>query len=466
MRSNKRFREFYIVGKGNQTLQVVDNLSKAGTGVNMMDGQIGVINVDGSNATYKYGDFIPAGTTANDVPEIAILQGTPNSINNSGIVGWFNQDKGNTEIVHLRASDIHSFSSNLCTPATRSAVLLTNFTQPITNDTNYHVYDHLRSGRKDKEFGRAGDQNIVGYSCPTIEDFTDPLDHLLQHLLYKYNVMSKAVNGVTQPSWAVPQYTQNHGLGFGINLAGGAGVALGTIALGTVIPIQNFDGTVYEYVADKCFIQTVYEWTQAGTGITAASTIELIDLTTAGDAAKIDAMVFMGLDHDLAAAYDDIYGVKVRIEMNLGGGFLKDKAIVNQKVSDAYDNLYSGRVNKIRFDRRAYQQTGNDQLADFSDTLVPQLHYIDPEKDYTVYTIEAQNIQLTLTDPQEHNVRIWILLECIDDSDTATGATGITPETLDVATVADLNAVLGVWLESIMPKISLLGDATPGALFV
>lgn len=183
-----------------------------------------------------------------------------------------------------------------------------------------------------------------------------------------------------------------------------------------------------------------------------------------GSDAGADAIVFMGLDHELAAAYDDIPHVKVKVEVE-AGQYFTESVLTKEVLAKPVEDNGSGRNFKIWYDRAAFAQTGSQQLTGFADDLLLAPNYIDQTKKYTAYIIDTQDVQNTLTVDVRHQKRIIILLPSALADNTVDAETGFTMETSDSTTVTDLENVLGAWLKAANSH-PVLGDATPSTYFV
>ena len=199
-------------------------------------------------------------------------------------------------------------------------------------------------------------------------------------------------------------------------------------------------------------------YTDSGSGV--AATVSGATLS-GGDATNVDAMVIMGLNHDRAAAYDDIYADKVNVEhTEFGRGFDADASLNKLTGSHPGEAFGSNRLMTIRYDERGFAQTGSQQLTGHQDEVLRAPSYIDSSTDYTVCVIDGittgeQGIQ--------HQYRVFILVPGTDDSASATAAGGITVTTSATNTKANINNILQPWILS-NTGVSLHADSTTTAL--
>ena len=214
----------------------------------------------------------------------------------------------------IHRDTIRSVTTTSYRPGANSSEVITGFTAPVAA-TEYISWVYLYSVRNDRDWSDNDEVFSVTYQAPTsFTGITDPTDHMLQYFLNDLNSRSKIAGNSYESA-------NKNVVGFAIDIDGGStGQALGTIAVGTVIPVIVIDGVTYNYVADLDFVRTVGHWIN-DSSLTATSEIIPIDITTAGNAANTDAIVVMGLDYDLAAYTDDIEQVKTTVRTNLGNNF-------------------------------------------------------------------------------------------------------------------------------------------------
>lgn len=417
-RSNMPHLEYIFVPTGNQALKVTGTLSTTSNSVNIANGQLGVMV-----ATHKanlpgltWGDWMPASTSCLDVDAIKIISGTSYSSNTSVIDGWDIKRPFNESPVIHRDS-VRAFSARLATTPTFHSDLFWNFDATVAADlTQYKMYIEMRSVRNDRDYGRNVDTLPITFQSPeysSLAAITDTRAHLLANLIHKVNLQSQAVS--TSPKFA--SRGNKPVIAFAIDISGGSGVALGTIECGDTIPVivtsRNGVTLTNNYIADAAFVETVADWlTTSGTPLTAASTIELVNISTAGTAGTpaIDAMVVMGLDQEVAQAYDDIYSTKVRTDVELADGLRIDPLFSNLQLSAAFDGGTSGRQWRIRYDTRGFGGQYNLQLTGHLDNVIPIPTGIDETLDYSAFILDIYDVEDRLTTSQQTQKRIIIIM--------------------------------------------------------
>lgn len=287
-RINEKYREVFIVGTGNQTGATTGNISGATAAVNIASGQIGVIAATNDQAHLAAGAFLsatnnPAGAAANtaqDVPAIQIVQGTPNSADTSQLVGWFNEDPSFVRSGVIRAGSVRSFTAQLYALPVLSSVQFSGLTDAqVSSVKDYGVYTELRSRRNDRDFGANVEQVPVTFTTPdyTVTTVDSEVDHLITNLVYGINQQSRL--------WKDAYSRGNRNLvALAINTGGGNGTALGTVALGDAIPFaKTSNDTTLSITVDRPLLNTLAEIIDNSAEITTTSTVEVVDLDTAGN---------------------------------------------------------------------------------------------------------------------------------------------------------------------------------------
>lgn len=467
MRNNKPHQEFVLVAEG--AMKLAGSLYGTGNTVNLTPNQIGIVSADAFSTVKTPNQFLAGGETAAQVKKIKIVGGSSVSANTSKNNGRFRgyQTPPYWRSPVIEAGSVVSVSANVNPVGTYSAVAYTGF-PTVTASTDYFVFPMLRSVLNDKYFTHNADFDTVDFTTPSdITGIVDTQDYLLQNLLHKFNLNSIELQELTSNV----TFGSKEMLGLAIDINGASGgVTLGSIALGTSIPVMTYNGATYSYVADADFIQTANQWI-ASAVYTAASTIIPIDITTAGAAANTDSIVLMGLSHETPLAHNDVYSAKVSITAELGGGFIDEnnaRLYTVTPLSQAAEDQGKGQLFKIRYDDRAFG-THNLSLAGHSDVLLTAPTALDLSVDYTCQIIDLYNDDVaTDNGKMSHQTRIWILSPRATDAATTTATAGVTSTTRDAATlIVNLNATLGAWINSdTKSNPEFLGASTTAAPFV
>jgi hypothetical protein len=428
-KTNKPHVEYIFVPTGNQAMKKTGVLNTSGSSYNIARGQLGLISMDKNSSVRTPGTYLQAGDTAADVAAVQLVMGTSYSSNFATSDPWGIKPALLRSPI-IKGDKVRSFSGRLAKVGLRSAIYFDGL-GTAKDLTTYKGWVEVRSRRNDRDYGNAVMTIPMTFDTPDYTNtatLTQPTAHLVQNMLAKLNEQSKALS--TSPSWmAKGNYPV---IGFAIDVSGGSGTALGAIDCGTSINVMTTvrNGVSYtaSYVADADFVATIQEWI-ANTNLTAASTIEVINTTTAGTAATpaVDAMVIMGLDQDLSIATDTIAETKTKVEVELGDGFTTgttpsgaDKVIASR----AFEGYGDGRVWRIRYQDRAFAQRYNLEVTGHKDNFIDiPLENLDETKTYSVYTIDIWEEEDTLTHTGLAQKRIVILLEsqcdCVSAEDMA-----------------------------------------------
>jgi len=469
-RTHKPYQEYFLVAKGNQGLPTDNGDFITGNAVNLGDGQIGILDVK-TNKLVKGSDV----TVAN-YPAIKLVAGTPTSADFSKNYGWHvGEVKPFLETPIIDGSHtVQSVTASLTPVQSNSAVYIDGVSVPVASTAtvkqNYAVNILFRSVRKDRDYGNNIDKLITSYDTPlTLVGSTDAekKSYVLAKLIGRINAQSKLNN--LQPQWANIA-AKKHVIALGINLDGtGTGTAITGIKTGDSINVMSTTNGTLAITVTAGMVQTLHNFIQkelivSGAAYPLAEIITVdVDTVNGGD---IDGILLVALDHDLAVAYDDIYGVKPTIDVTVGGF----TTYTTTTVSSAVEPGGSGRLFKIAFDERAFAQYGNHQLTGFADELIKTPSYIDETKSYSAYIIDLYNKDEKFDDSIHHQTRIWILLETTLNTSTATADAGIIPTITETTLVTDLNTALGPWLNGLTPGYSAnntgIGAGVAGTLTI
>jgi len=469
-RTHKPYQEYFLVAKGNQGLPTDNGDFITGNAVNLGDGQIGILDVK-TNKLVKGSDV----TVAN-YPAIKLVAGTPTSADFSKNYGWHvGEVKPFLETPIIDGSHtVQSVTASLTPVQSNSAVYIDGVSVPVASTAtvkqNYAVNILFRSVRKDRDYGNNIDKLITSYETPlTLVGSTDAekKSYVLAKLIGRINAQSKLNN--LQPQWANIA-AKKHVVALGINLDGtGTGTAIAGIKTGDSINVMSTTNGTLAITVTAGMVQTLHNFIQkelivSGAAYPLAEIITVdVDTVNGGD---IDGILLVALDHDLAVAYDDIYGVKPTIDVTVGGF----TTYTTTTVSSAIEPGGSGRLFKIAFDERAFAQYGNHQLTGFADELIKTPSYIDETKSYSAYIIDLYNKDEKFDDSIHHQTRIWILLETTLNTSTATADAGIIPTITETTLVTDLNTALGPWLNGLTPGYSAnntgIGAGVAGTLTI
>lgn len=131
---------------------------------------------------------------------------------------------------------------------------------------------------------------------------------------------------------------------------------MGNITAGVGFPAIVSNGSNVNFIPNADFVQTITNIIIANGspyGIDADTTIELVNLSTAGAADVAQGILLVTLDHKLAAARDEIAQVKVRMNVGLEYGFNSGTSTTKVNLSKPYEGEGKARVWQLEFDKRA-----------------------------------------------------------------------------------------------------------------
>lgn len=427
----------------------VGDLVGSGTALNIADQQLGVISVD-HNGEDPYGNFLSDGRTVNEVNAVQLVQGTPKSgaINTVDLFHYGHRSSVKTG--KIEADKILSVATYKYTPG-RNAIKRVHTIGTPAASTDYVAYLQIESARRDRDFG--SNRDILTATCTTPASATSQLDYLLQNLAAKWNTESTLLDG-NRPIVVL-----------GIKRAGGAGTQIGPLTSSDTVPFMTWNGQTYSLSMTTEIISALQTGYAADNSI-ANSTVEVIDLSTAGAAAKVDELFVIGLDEATAVVDDNIPERKTRLRVTLDEDLTH--TVIN--LSKPLEAVNTGRKLKLRYDDKAGLQIFNMQNHPHGEYFVIPPSYITESSNYTVTFIEYVGEDLHISGVQDSpKLAVIVLPAAISNPNGDVDGTPFTVTTTATNTVAGLNSSLGAWLKSASNTynaIKYLGAATKDAPFV
>ena len=426
---------------------------------NILNGQIGIVCDTHTSSTRKYNEYLNTTDDAVKVDEIRIVQGTPNSADISKVAPLPYGHKEAIKSFKVKAKNGILYTAKVAKASSNDAWVIggpTTGAIQAVSDSDYKLNLQFISKRNDRDFSISGNENLsVSYSTPDYVTLAtaEPLDHLVKNLVYNSNLNSYGLR------FNIPSFVRRGNknfVSFAINFAGGSGVALSSITAGTPFPVLVSNGQNINFIPDADFVKTIANIIANGAsyGVTGASTIELVDLTTAGTADEAQGILLVSLDHQLAAARDEIPQVKVRLNVGLEYGF---NGVNTTKVnlSKPYEGEGKGRVWQLEYNNRARLNVFTQQNRMYGEYFLEVPSYIDETLHYTAYIIEHKDeYQVAYSHDSEYFHRLIILVPCTESSP------GVFVS--DATVVSGLNTYLGQWLTSVR-TLGKLETSTPPA---
>lgn len=391
---------------------------------NILDGQLGIVCDTHNSATRDFNEYLDTTDDAVKVDEIRIVQGTPKSADISTVANLPYGDKELVKSMKIKAKNGIMFTAKVAKASSNDAWVIGADgagTISAVGDSDYKLHLQFLSKRNDRDFSVQGNENFtVSYSTP---DYTtlataEPLDHLVQNLVYSANLNSYALR-YNMPF--VKRGNKNF-VAFAINFAGGSGTKLGDIVPGTGFPAIVSNGSNVNFIPDGDFVQTITNIIANGSsyGVDGDTTIELVDLSTAGAADVAQGILLVALDHKLAAARDEIAQVKVRMNVGLEYGF-NGVSTTKVNLSKPYEGEGKARVWQLEFDKRARLNIFTQQNRMYGEYFLQPPTYIDATKDYTAYIIESKDeYSVAYSHDSEYFHRLIILVPVTEQPEVRT----------------------------------------------
>lgn len=481
-RTNKLPMTSILVMTGDKVMPT-GTFTTATTALNLQSGQLGALSMDPNSVVRTYGEYLRSGDDSTEVQAIKLVQGTPASAQTQTADIWEVGDKGFVESGIIRKGNIRSVMVKKARFATLGAQAITGFPTP-TDVGNYNAYLNLKSVRYEKEYGITNPNSM--YSAVPLTNFTaagitQPLDWVLQRIAVNFNSQSKLVTTGQRKG-------NKNFVVLGVKVAGGSGQALGTITPTSSFNFETVNGSTQSMASSVELVQALAQLVQ-DSALTTSSTIEVLDLSTAGAAAKIDALIVIGLPHSLAAYYDGVEQQMVTPYINFGGDFIS--GTTDPTVVTCYAQEGTGHTRKWDLYNRWRNQLNvhTKQVQPQDDWFSEGKSYIDLSKAfYASYEIDYFDTENTLTVQVTSPKKAILLFRCEPLSSftvnvanvvtrIAAGSTPVPFSTSDDAgtgtasavMVASVEAVLSAWLEHARTtgtNFKVGGDATAAGVYL
>ena len=395
---------------------------------NILDGQLGIVCDTHTSSTRAYNEFIDTADDAVKVDTIRVVQGTPASADISTIAPLPYADKAAVKSYKIQAKNGIMYTAKVAKSSSSDAWVIGGSLGAITpvSETDYKLHLQFISARNDKYFSVQGNENLsINFTTPdyTTLATTSPLDHLVQNLVYNADLNSYAMR-YNMPF--VRRGNKNF-VAFALKLAGGSGTKIGNIVAGVSFPAITSNGSTVSYIPNGDFVETIKNVIANGStsGVTANTTIELVDLSTAGAATKTDAILLVALDHTLAAARDEIVPVKVRLNVGLEYGFQSGVSAAKANLSKPFEGEGKARTWQLYFDNGARLNIFTQQSRMHTEYFLQAPSYIDATKDYTAYIIDSkEEYQVAYSHDSEYFHRTIILVPVTEQPEVKTLTVG------------------------------------------
>jgi hypothetical protein len=469
-RGNKRDVEDILVAKGvNNTVRMVTGVPVIdGTdNIPLADGQLGVMSMD-NYGTVTTNNFLAGGETGAQVKAIKVLQGTSASSNLASADPWQVGALPVVETGVISANMVRSAVIRKPRVEVYSGNVITDLSAPLSQ-TDYGIQVELESNQFDKTYG---DNTNLAKAMFFTPDFTavtvaDELSYTLTNVLTKLNRQSEFYTGIDGKLKGKDPF-----VAFAVrSTAGGAGIDIGTITVGTSIPFMTVNGVTSSVVATKGMVAGLAKLLKAQAddvaagkatlAITATSSIEVIDIANAATADNLDAVIIMGTEDT------DVLGVNtnpfktVDATADVTDGFRASVSLTKSFNEEAKGYNWD-LANRRRAQRAKHNLYSNTDYPSFN--VVEGYNAVEAIP-YTSIVIDYFDFEDTLTTKEYDPKQATILLPAAVDltEDVATVLAAYTADPADLFSViaasfdgaasavnftADVNAVLIAWLNS------------------
>lgn len=377
--NNRAAHESFLVATGDQavynTAGATNNISNPATGaIRLASGQLGLFS-DSLFGTVAMNVAISATPTKAEAPQFYIAQGTADSAapsQSSYTYPLFPRPYERTGTIDLN-TEIYATKQVYQAPTESTWVIGNASTGAITaaNNTTYGLTVAYTGRIMTEEINHMGRRFFVpSYTTPnyTALGTVNPVDHLVQNMVYQINRQSQVVASMNKG--AEPVYA------IALNLSGTGGTALGSLAAGYIPLVTTSTGT-------RGVTLTAAQVTNLQATLPSGCSVITIDLTTAGSAATTNAFAIVALDRKLA--YDDrVPQVKIGLAVGKRYGF--SSAVYCTQTGFAFEGQGVGRILDLE-----YKRTHQQRKYTLNHDVNPLIHFPSPvvtTATYTRYNIE------------------------------------------------------------------------------
>ena len=389
------------------------DLVNATTAFNIGDGEIACMSFDLDGAP-AMGTFLTAGTAPTSTNSaVKLIQGTPRSGAIHTVDPWEVGDPATVESDIIGFNSILDYTKTDASFGQLSAQVVTSL-GGVTAGKTYDAFIFLNSVRGDRDWSD-NDEPIYEQvdTALDLSQYTDATDFVFQSLIYKFNTRSKLAS--TSNSAAVRRGNKDY-IVLGINTTPGAGTAINTLAEGASVNIMSDNGVITSLTITNEIVTTFARLIDAG-DLVGTETIEVVDVATAGDAALVNGMVVLGLDHDLSVYFDDIAQVRVTATLNMGEQFIEEG--FTQATVNAVEAVGNGRRELIASRDRHQLTVHTRQNHPHGEFFSEGYQYIDSTAWYNQAIVSHYDYEETLTVRPRYQKRAVILWAAVP----ATGTT-------------------------------------------
>lgn len=462
--STTRSQTFLVLG-GDQAVQLSPNAGgkialddPSGDLVNIADKQLGVVVDKHTDVTLER-HFLVNNDTFTAVKSIRLIQGTPNSaqVSNANYFGM-----GHKTYVQSNPIDLNQELHVVSYPAKQSyssAWLIGDLAAnpgaiSVTDNVIYKIrigFDGRFQNKRNSNSGIAK-MFINIKKLPAVA--TNVSDRFIKRACAQLNKLSshqgrKKAKGVSSGN--------KPALCFAVNLAGGAGTSIATIqgaAVGTKYTYE-VDGTrTFTFTVTDDLKETLTNAIANVANITAATTIEIIDLTTAGTvamaagAAAADAILVLALDSKPALIDDQLETYKTTINaVGLEGFAGEVSRVIASRTHRGYG--YGWQLYKMYRDRAQQEIIGGETMPLENRPMSDIPYYMATDNTlYNVHEVWSQDVQYGGFTRFDRRSQVVIL-----------------QPVADTATTTSLNTGLKVLLQS-CPNVTFHTGATAPNVFV
>jgi len=430
----------------------------ANDAVNLADKQLGVVvNKHTDTALEKH--FLVKGETISTVKNISLVQGTPNSAsvssvnaNRMGDLAYVASNpidlSQDIKVVSYGAKQSYSSAWVIGDVAANAGAIV-----PVDNVV-YKLKIAFGGRHQQKQYATSGTNRMFINLTKEATSYTNDVDRFIQVAASKLNALSSHQGRKRSSGRAAGN---KPALVLGINIGGGAGASLtdltNTANIGTKYNYEIKNGVTYQFTLTADLVQTLTNVVANISNITTATTVEVMNLATAGSNAMgagadaVDALLVLALDMKPALIDDRMETYKTTITQIGMEGFAAN--VRREVASRAYRGFgYGYQLYNMYLSRAQQEIIGGETFPLENRPMSPIPAYMAKDNTlYDVHEIWSQDVQLAGNTDFDRRSQTIILVPVGDTT-----------------TTAGLNDELQTLLDS-CPSVEVFSEATGGALF-
>jgi hypothetical protein len=344
------------------------------TALGINNGEVAMLSSDLDASDYGSVSATPQGNM------VKLIQGTPKSNNTQTVDAWGISDPAMVETTDVIKGAVRSITTSNYSSGSLAMSAFSNL-PTIAPNNEYGVVIELDGRRQENEFGQNTDQISNTVTTPQVLPAA-PVDFVLQTLATRLN--SRSILTGSTKRFVV--------LGMSTDASGGGTALSALVNNNSVINFQTSNGVTYGIQSTTSLIRGFAKLIESS-DLTSASTIVVLNGTTAGDAASVDTIVVVGIDATLSAYVDDMFQVRTDVDINPSEELESEGSISKVYASESNGD---GRSIVLASRHRAQLNIHTQQLTPYMEYFSEGYTYLKEDKNYGTTRIDFTGTESTI----------------------------------------------------------------------